>query len=140
MGNRVTYKYGEDGKLVRSGKFERMLADGQEPDYEVVAGDMLIERTMRKLPEERDEFGGGDRAHKVEELGDMLELVEFLAYLSGIPMFEVAQAQEAKRRVAGDFLDGIVVRAVTVNEGDEWDRYYGERPGVFIRLEPSHEP
>jgi predicted house-cleaning noncanonical NTP pyrophosphatase (MazG superfamily) len=141
MANRITYKYGPDGKLVRGGKFERMLADGQEPVYEIVAGEELRERAMRKPKEELDEYMQADtRAEKVAELGDMLEAVHFLAFLDGISLCEVAQALEEKRKKAGDFMDGIVVRAVTVTEGDEWDEYYNARPHVFIRMENPHEP
>jgi predicted house-cleaning noncanonical NTP pyrophosphatase (MazG superfamily) len=95
------------GKLVRDRIPEIIRSTGRTPEVQVLQGDELVAALMSKLEEETAELRTAQRAERVEELADILEVVHALAGRFGIDVAGLQRAADAKRAERGGFDGGI---------------------------------
>jgi len=94
-------------KLVRDRIPEIIAEDGREPATRILDEDEYIAELERKLREECEEViaaGDGDTAeHRLEELGDVLEVMLALAEIDHFNLDDIVFAAEQKRQERGGF-------------------------------------
>jgi predicted house-cleaning noncanonical NTP pyrophosphatase (MazG superfamily) len=97
-------------KLVRDLIPENIASKGERVVAYAADGDRLAHLLKRKLVEEAYEVAGARSTNeRVEELGDVLDVVDALCTLSGSDLDTVKRWSEAKRRERGGFGRGVVL-------------------------------
>jgi predicted house-cleaning noncanonical NTP pyrophosphatase (MazG superfamily) len=97
-------------KLVRDLIPERIASKGERVLAYAADGDRLAHLLRRKLVEEAYEAAAATSTDgRVEELGDVLDVVDALCALSGTSLDDVKEWAEAKRRERGGFSQGVVL-------------------------------
>lgn len=95
-------------KLVRDKIPEIIKKDGRTPIVQVIQGDVLLSALNNKLLEEHQEFmAAADKASKLEELADLLEVIYGLCNQLGTTKAELHQACDRKREARGGFELGL---------------------------------
>ena len=94
-------------KLVRDRIPEIIAEDNREPKTRILSEAEYVTELERKLREECEEVieaGDGDSAeHRLEELGDVLEVMLALAKIDHFSLDDIALAAERKRKKRGGF-------------------------------------
>lgn len=90
-------------KLVRDGIPDIIAAHGDSYELEELAEPDYLLALRAKLVEEAGEAATAEGDALVTELADLLEVVDALLAVSGIPMDEVRAAQHRKRATHGGF-------------------------------------
>ena len=97
----------EYNKLVRDRIPEIIAEDNREPKTRILGEEEYVTELERKLREECEEViaaGDGDSAeHRLEELGDVLEVMLALAKIDHFGLDDIAFAAEQKRKKRGGF-------------------------------------
>ena len=99
-----------DGKLVRDLIPDLIRKSGREPEVRRLTGDALVAALAAKLCEEAVEAAeavGGTRAHLVEELADLGEVMAALMQAAGVTESEIAAAAARKAQERGRFNAGL---------------------------------
>ena len=91
-------------KLVRDKIPEIILADGREPVTRTLDDEEYVVELKKKLQEEVKEVLESDPGeHRLEELGDVLEVMSGLATVDGYSIDDVIVAARQKREKRGGF-------------------------------------
>lgn len=98
------------GKLVRDKIPLRIESHGEKPLYLHVTTDELLHLLKSKAVEEALElFWETDKAHILEELTDLLEVIESAARLCDTTLEELSASAQKKREERGGFEEGVVL-------------------------------
>ena len=94
-------------KLVRDRIPEIIAEDNREPKTRILSEEEYVTELERKLREECEEVveaGDGDSAeHRLEELGDVLEVLIALAKVDHFSLDDIIYTAEQKRKKRGGF-------------------------------------
>ncbi len=91
-------------KLVRDKIPEIIKADGQEPVMRILGDKEYVTALEKKLQEEVTEVLDSESGkHRLEELGDVLEVMNALAALDGYTIEDIVAAAARKREKRGGF-------------------------------------
>ena len=94
-------------KLVRDRIPDIIMEDNREPKTRILSEKEFVTELERKLREECEEViaaGDGDTAeHRLEELGDVLEVMLALAKIDHFSLDDIVFAAEQKRKKRGGF-------------------------------------
>lgn len=97
-------------KVVRDRIPEIIERTGKKCTVSKVTGEMLILALQEKLIEELREFDEGGR--DLEELADILEVVDGLAFHLGSSFEQIVGLKQKKRQERGGFEEGIWLEEV----------------------------
>lgn len=97
-------------KVVRDRIPEIIERTGKKCTVSKVTGEMLILALQEKLIEELREFDEGGR--DLEELADILEVVDGLAFHLGSSFEQIVELKQKKRQERGGFEEGIWLEEV----------------------------
>jgi predicted house-cleaning noncanonical NTP pyrophosphatase (MazG superfamily) len=97
-------------KLVRDRIPEIIEASGKSCRTSISTGEELIQRLQSKLVEEFNEFV--ESGKDLEELADILEVIDGLAYHLGSSLEEIMEIKNKKRDKRGGFEKGICLEWV----------------------------
>ncbi len=120
-------------KIVRDGVYDNMIKLGQKPVLRKLLKDELLKAPKAKILEEVGEFDA-KKPKALEELGDILEVVEWQASLLGSSFEEIRQLQLKKRTKVGGFDKGIYIDTLTLDKDDKWADYYASDPKRFPEI------
>ncbi|QIK76169.1 nucleoside triphosphate pyrophosphohydrolase [Nocardioides piscis] len=95
------------GKLVRDKIPEIIRASGTDPDCRVLEADEYLPSLFAKLFEESEELRAAPRAHQLDELADVYEVLRALAAATNHSMSDIELAAQRKRAERGGFEDRI---------------------------------
>lgn len=112
-------------KLVRDGIVPSMLKMAQKPVYRKLSEEERIAALKTKILEEGGEV----------DLPDLLEIIESLAEAEGKTFDEIREKQLTKRAKIGGFKEGTYVGTLTLEENDEWVKYYAAEPERFPEVD-----
>ena len=90
-------------KLVRDKIPEIILADGREVSTRILDDKEYAKELEKKLAEEYKEVLESKGEHRLEELGDVLEVMMALAKLDGYSVDDIVVAARKKREKRGGF-------------------------------------
>ena len=90
-------------KLVRDKIPEIILADGREVSTRILDDKEYAKELEKKLAEECKEVLESKGEHRLEELGDVLEVMMALAKLDGYSVDDIVVAARKKREKRGGF-------------------------------------
>ena len=90
-------------KLVRDKIPEIILADGREASTRILDDKEYAKELEKKLAEECKEVLDSKGEHRLEELGDVLEVMVALAKLDGYSVDDIVVAARKKREKRGGF-------------------------------------
>ncbi|MDO4220297.1 MAG: nucleoside triphosphate pyrophosphohydrolase [Candidatus Saccharibacteria bacterium] len=90
-------------KLVRDNIPDIILADGHEVSTRILNDKEYKAELEKKLMEECKEVLGSEGEHRLEELGDVLEVMMALAKLDNYYMDDIVVAARKKREKRGGF-------------------------------------
>jgi len=117
-------------KIVRDKLLAMMQAEGQMPEYKVLAGKDLQLALLTKLKEEVDEAMNAIDTEEdlTTELADIKEVFEAFIQVRDLKMSEIEKIQTAKRESRGGLVKGHFVEKITLEPSDRWVEYYGSKP------------
>ena len=95
------------GKLVRDSIPQIMRDKGLEPMVSVVTGTALVDALLAKLVEEAAELQAAPEAERLEEAGDVYEVLLALGEALGWRLDDVEEAAANKRAARGAFRKGV---------------------------------
>ena len=98
-------------KLVRDKIPDIILKDNRKPKTRILGDEEYVTELERKLREECEEVieagNGGTAEHRLEELGDVLEVMLALAKIDQFSLDDIVRAAERKRKKRGAFDERI---------------------------------
>ena len=95
------------GKLVRDLIPQIMRAKGLEPVVSAVTGPALMDALLAKLVEESVELREAAVAQRLEEAGDVYEVLMAVSDMMGWDLSDVQEAAARKRASRGAFQEGV---------------------------------
>lgn len=89
-----------------------------------------------KLAEEADEIPieSGDTQKIIQELSDVQQVIEDIKQRLDISSEEIEKARQDKLDKKGNFSDGTFVETISLDESDEWVKYYRNEPSKYPEL------
>ncbi len=103
-------------KLIRNKIPQIIKFNGKTPTTRILNEDEYIEELCKKTQEELTEYLEADtKAHKLEELSDLLELINALAEHEGATLEEINNIRKKKAKERGGFSDRVFLIEVTDN-------------------------
>lgn len=122
-------------KLVRDKSVQRMENEGALVMWRELEQPQRIPHLLKKLNEEQLEvhsaFAMGNREQMANELSDLMDVIHALADAADIPMADVMQHSEDKKRSRGGFSKGIYVDKIICPEGSTFDVYCAKDPEKY---------
>lgn len=97
-------------KLIRDKIPQIIAASGGKCETEVLSEEMYLVKLEEKLSEELNEYL---HSKEPEELADLLEVVEAVAWAKGMDWEQLNATKEAKREKRGGFRERLLLRSVT---------------------------
>jgi len=107
-----------------------MVELGQQPSHKVLTKKEFLIALKAKLLEEAKEFDPND-PHALKELADILEVIETAAQELGTDFEKLRELQMTTRKKRGAFDDKIFIKALTLQDDDQWVDYYASEPERF---------
>lgn len=74
--------------------------------------DLLKDKLKEEMSEVMETYDKEDKALLKEELADMLEVIDAIAYHNGMSLQEVFEAKETKKEKKGGFEDGFYLESI----------------------------
>ena len=118
-------------KLVRDSIVDRMLEEGQEPDFHTLDGVSFLASLRNKILEEIGEVPLSNADEALKELADVQEALDALVLALGKSKNELMLAQKEKNQKRGAFTKRLFVETVTVPAESAWVTYYINEPDRF---------
>ena len=121
--------------LIRDKRLKWMQDKGMDVEYRKLSDNEFEQHLRNKLIEEATEtateFNSKDF---IEELGDVLEVIDYFMKLKGISKEDVQKAQDKKRTELGNFDDRIYTGTVTIDSENKAIEYYFKNPHKYPEI------
>jgi len=119
-------------KLIRDGFVQEYEESNQVAVYRKISQEQhkkfLIEKIVEEAKELHSSYSSADIA---KELGDMQQIINDLAKISGVKKTQIEVARKTRFNKLSGFTKGVYIETLELADDDEWVEYYRKFPRLF---------
>lgn len=123
------------GKLVRNGTLDDILADGNTPEYKIVADDQeFLDLLIKKLHQKINDIQLAKTSDIISELADLDEIVDAIKKTLKTDNGTFKKIKQEKSTRKGNFDKRIFIKTVVTKPGSKLENYYRQHPKDYPEI------